>query len=68
LAEQEDDPTFRAAIEDVNREIQEGNSLSRAMARHPQYFSEAYITAIRRGEVEGRLEIYLQQLAAGVAA
>jgi type II secretory pathway component PulF len=65
LAEQEDDPAFRAAIEDVNRYIQEGNSLSRAMARHPQYFGEQYVAAIRRGEVEGRLEVYLHQLAEG---
>jgi RNA polymerase sigma factor (sigma-70 family) len=68
LAEREDDPAFRAAIEDVNRYIQEGYPLSQGMARHPQYFSEAYVAAIRRGEVEGRLEVYLHQLAAGEGA
>lgn len=65
LAAQETTPEFRAVIEDISQEVQAGNCLSQAMARHPKYFSETYVSAIREGELKGVLEVVLQRLADG---
>ncbi|MBC8102777.1 MAG: sigma-70 family RNA polymerase sigma factor, partial [Cytophagales bacterium] len=65
LADQEGDLEFRAVVEEINQELQAGNCLSRAMAKHPRFFSETYIQAIREGEIKGVLEIALDQLASG---
>lgn len=61
----EEDIAFRAAIDDINAEIQGGNCLSFATAKPPTYFSPEYIAAIRNGEVVGRLEVVLARLADG---
>ncbi len=65
LGNQQADPLFREAIEQVNQEVQMGQTLSRALSRHPQYFNENYVKAVRLGEISAELEIVLQRLAAG---
>lgn len=65
LGNQQDSPPFRQAIEQINQEVQEGQTLSGALSRHPEFFNERYVKAIRLGEVSGQLEIVLQRLAAG---
>lgn len=65
LAEQETDPVFRTVIEQICREVEEGYTLSSAMARHPEFFRDDYVRAIRTGEVVGRLEVVLSRLAQG---
>jgi len=65
LAARQSDPAFRAAIDEINRDIQEGGMLSRSMAKHPQFFDEHYTRAVRLGEVTGTLEVQLQRLALG---
>ncbi|MES2462814.1 MAG: sigma-70 family RNA polymerase sigma factor [Armatimonadota bacterium] len=65
LAQQETNLDFRAVIEDINQEIQAGSCLSRAMAKHPRFFSETYVQAIREGELKGVLDVVLERLANG---
>lgn len=65
LEEQSDNRDFAEAIRQICTEILAGGMLSRAMAKHPRYFSPAYIRAVRRGEICGRLEVSLRQLADG---
>jgi hypothetical protein len=65
LARQENDPEFRAAIEGISREIQAGSTLSQAMRGRPRFFGEAYLRAIREGEMTGTLEAVLEGLAQG---
>lgn len=59
------DPAFRAAINAINQDIQDGECLSAAMRKFPQYFDAKYTVLIREGEVNGNLEISLQRLASG---
>lgn len=62
LAEQQPNPHFRHAIEQINQELQTGHTLSGAMGKYPEIFSKDYVQAIREGEVHGNLEDRLRQL------
>jgi type II secretory pathway component PulF len=62
LAEESSDPEFQKIIETINQDIQLGANLSAAMEKHPQAFTTEYISIIRRAEVEGCLNLALQNL------
>ncbi|HHT9136144.1 MAG TPA: type II secretion system F family protein [Candidatus Wunengus sp. YC60] len=51
--------TTLAVIED----IEGGNTLSGALARHPRVFDKLYVNIVKAGEVGGALDIILQRLA-----
>ena len=51
--------TILAVIED----IESGNTLSGAFARHPRVFDKLYVNVVKAGEVGGALDIILQRLA-----
>src|SRR3954447_14762460 len=65
LAERQDDERFKAAIEQINQDVVDGQPLSCAMERHPEFFPEPYLQAVRVGESTETLEIQLGRLAAG---
>ncbi len=65
LGNQQSNPSFCEAIEKINQEVQEGQTLSRALSHQPLFFNENYVKAVRLGEVSAELEIVLQRLAAG---
>lgn len=65
LAERQDDAAFRAALTQVREQIEQGDTLSGAMSRHPQFFGKEYLRIVREGEVNGTLKVALQRLAAG---
>ena len=48
------------------RDINSGESLSRAMEAHPQTFNKFYVTLIRAGEAAASLPLVLMQLAAEI--
>lgn len=50
------------AIRTVREDLQGGSSLSDAMARHPQIFSDVYVSMIKAGEASGSLVQVLQHL------
>jgi general secretion pathway protein F len=54
-------PGLKAALDQVNRDVQAGKSLSEALARH-RAFSPFYLSLVEAGEVGGFLEIALQRL------
>lgn len=62
-AEEQKNPRFRAILEDVRGEVEQGSTLSRALSRHPELFDVAYVQEVRQGEKAGRLEESLQRLA-----
>ncbi|HWP30965.1 MAG TPA: type II secretion system F family protein [Fimbriimonadales bacterium] len=62
LAQQTTDPRLKKIILDVGERVEGGESLSRAMQRHPKAFSNLFIGLIRAGEVGGVLEEALQRL------
>jgi type II secretory pathway component PulF len=50
-------------LDQASTAIEEGNSLSETLARHPSVFPEIYVNMIRAGEVSGRLEEIFLRLA-----
>lgn len=62
LAGQQSNQDFRRVIEQINQEVQAGHTLSGAIRKHPDVFSQDYADSIRQGEVNGNLDVMLQQL------
>jgi type IV pilus assembly protein PilC len=55
LGADSDNPAMRMHLSQIADEIQGGLSISAAMARHPQLFSEYYVSMVQSGEESGRL-------------
>ncbi|MEW6379038.1 MAG: type II secretion system F family protein [bacterium] len=53
---------FRDIISEIHRDIESGDDLSEAMAKHPHVFSKLYINMIHAGESSGTLSTILSQL------
>lgn len=62
LGQQTQDPKLKKIIADIGERVEGGESLSRAMQRHPKTFSNLFIGMIKAGEVGGVLEETLQRL------
>lgn len=62
LAEQTEDLALKMALSDIVKEVAGGISLSQAMAKHPNVFSELYVNTIVAGESAGVLENVLLKL------
>ncbi len=57
LAEQAEKPFFlRNVLTEISDDLQGGNSISKALARHPKVFSDFYINMVRAGEESGKLD------------
>ncbi len=62
LGQQTQDPKLKKILVDIGERVESGESLSRAMQRHPRTFSNLFIGMIKAGEVGGVLEETLQRL------
>jgi len=56
LQESSTSPAFARVIKDLRESLDAGRELSAAMRRHPQCFSNFYLSMVRVGEMTGRLE------------
>lgn len=56
-------PALRRIVADVVSDIRGGSSLSTALSKHPQAFSQMYYRAMAAGEQGGSLEVVLRQMA-----
>ena len=63
LAQQESNYGFKTVINDLSISIEEGSSLSEALAQHPKVFNKLYISMVKAGEASGALEMTLRRLA-----
>lgn len=63
LKEQADDPLLREIIDQVRTDVENGRSLATAFGRYPNCFSPFFISMIRQGELEGELNVVLEDLA-----
>lgn len=63
LAAQATNTQFRTVIEQVRTDIEQGSSLSQAIARHPKQFNKLYVSMVRAGESGGSLDRTLDELA-----
>jgi type IV pilus assembly protein PilC len=53
---------MRRVVAAVRRDIEAGESLSAALARHPRVFSDLYVNIVRSGEATGNVERALNDL------
>ncbi len=63
LFEQTTNPAFRTIITQIKDQVNEGNSLTTALAEHPRIFSKIYINMVQAGEASGSLDVVLDRLA-----
>ncbi len=62
LSEETSNRVMRRTIEAIRRDLDEGSSLSEAIARHPKVFNALYVSVIEVGEFTGRLGPSLEQM------
>jgi type II secretory pathway component PulF len=62
LARDVSDPEFKLLIETVQQDLDEGMSLTEAMARHPATFSTLHLEIVKAGESTGNLSVILDEL------
>lgn len=58
--------SVRAALQAMNRRVEQGDSLSAAMAASPELFGEEYIATVKAGEASGKLVSCLAQLSENI--
>ena len=63
LTDQEKNPAFKTALQNISENIQGGNSLSDALSQYPRMFDRLYINMIRAGEAGGVIDTVLDRLA-----
>ena len=62
LSEQTVNPKLKRIINEIQGEVEAGQTLSKAMSKYPNVFSNLFVGLIRAGEVGGVLEESLQRL------
>ncbi len=63
LADQTESEPLAEVIRQVAADVETGNSLSDAIAKHPKIFDRLYVAMVRAGETGGVLDLVLLQLA-----
>jgi type II secretory pathway component PulF len=63
LGEEEENPAFRAVVQQLGEAVRKGESFSAALAQHPKLFSNLYSSMIRVGEEAGVLPKVMNDLA-----
>jgi len=63
LAKQVEKPAFKKIITEISEAVESGQSLSIALASHPNLFGSFYIKLVQSGEVSGKLHESLLYLA-----
>ena len=63
LQEQQENPTFAKALNDVIDRIRSGSDFSASLTFHKKIFPKIYISMVRAGEASGQLDIILTRLA-----
>ncbi len=63
MAEGSKNPLLITLLRTIKRDISAGHSLAEALRKHPRYFDTLYCNLVAVGEVSGRLDTLLEQLA-----
>jgi general secretion pathway protein F len=56
-------PALQKVLAQIKDSVNEGNTLTNSLAKHPKLFSNIYINMVRAGEASGSLDIVLEKLA-----
>ena len=62
LVNQAETPVFKDIITKIREDIEQGISITDAMKKHPEAFTELYVSMIKAGEVGGILDTILERL------
>ncbi|MCK4532332.1 type II secretion system F family protein [bacterium] len=62
LGDQMENPAFKTVIGTVREDIESGLSITEALARHPNAFTELYVNMVKAGETGGVLDVILERL------
>lgn len=63
LSEQMENPTLKITLSEVKQDVNEGESLARALGKHPAVFDNIYVNMVDAGEASGTLDLVLLRLA-----
>jgi type IV pilus assembly protein PilC len=63
LRRQTENQILRAAVDDLYKEVQKGNSLSSVMGMHKGIFPELLVNMVEAGEVSGTLDSVMEKMA-----
>lgn len=63
LGEQTRNKHFQTILASMKRDIEQGETFSKTLGKHPRLFSEVFINMVAAGEASGKLETILEQLA-----
>jgi type IV pilus assembly protein PilC len=63
LAEQAENPTLRKILKRICSDVEGGDSLGEALAKHPKVFDDLFVNLVVAGEAGGMLDTVLQRLA-----
>jgi type IV pilus assembly protein PilC len=66
LEQQTDASVLQTALSEIRLDVERGQSLSAAMARHPKVFNNLYVAMVRSGETGGVLDQVLERLASNL--
>jgi len=63
LSSQSEKPALRNRLAEVASDLQAGNTISEALSKHPDVFSDFYVNMVKSGEESGKLDQTLLYLA-----
>ena len=64
LAEQQENKTFKAMLQDIKAEVEGGSTFAEALKKYPKQFDTLYINMVAAGEISGTLDEVMRRLAA----
>jgi len=63
LAKQNENPTLKSVLTQVQKQVESGDDLSTALKRHPRHFDATYVNLIKASEASGTLAQMLDRIA-----
>ncbi|MEX0743975.1 MAG: type II secretion system F family protein, partial [Phycisphaeraceae bacterium] len=63
IAEQTENPKFRAMLYQIKLDVESGKQFSEALARHPRHFGPLYVNMVRASEMSGSFSHMLERIA-----
>jgi type IV pilus assembly protein PilC len=64
LGDQQENPTFKAIIDEVRSDVEQGSTFADALSKHPKPFDSLFCNLVAAGEIGGILDTILNRLAA----
>ncbi len=62
LIEQVENPALKPILVEIREDVNQGDTLAKALKKHPKVFDHLYVNMVAAGELSGALDIVLQRL------